>query len=321
MSHRPLLASKFALIGAVAVLVVAEGGIRLAGESLPEPVLWPSIEADIKVEQMNESAYRSTQVVFLGDSTMESGVDPSRLREFGVLLSSYNASLPWSTPLSMEIWYGQVVAPRLEPELLYVGLVPPSAQTGREGDVLYQGLLTALNSQEESLAEALAAWSELYRRRTLIRDLPVILRREKAVDLELITEFGFQSGYLRGAIAAEVGTVPAIDHSENPLSDDNAAALGRLISAAAQDHVQVVLVVEPFPCPVNAGDCVERFTNSAFYRSLEAVAAAEEVPILNAMQESWPESLFVDDRHLNSEGVDRFQRLVADSIAAIGLPN
>jgi len=319
--RRPILASRIAFVGAVAVLVLAEGGIRLAGAALPEPVLWPSIEADIKVEQMNESVHRPTQVVFLGDSTMESGVDPSRLGELGVAVSSYNASLPWSTPLSMEVWYGEVVAPRLEPDLLYVGLVPPSAQTGREEDVLYQGLLTALNSQKESLTRTLAGWSELYRRRTLIRDLPVILRREKAADLELITEFGFQSGYLRGAIAAEVGPVPAIDHSENPLSDDNAAALGRLISAAAQEDVQVVLVVEPFPCPANAGDCVERFANSAFYRGLEALAAAQQVPILNALQEVWPESLFVDDRHLNSEGVDRFQGLVANSITALGLPD
>lgn len=306
--------SRIALVGAVAVLVLAEGGIRLAGSALPDPVLWPSIEADIKVEQMDQPAHRSSKVVFLGDSTMESGVDPARLQEFGVGMSSYNASLPWSTPLSMEVWYGEVVEPRLEPDLLYVGLVPPSLLTGREEDVLLQGLLTALNSQEESLLRTIAGWSELYRRRTLIRDLPVILRREKVADLGLITEFGFQAGYLRGAIAADVGNVPAIDYSENPLSHDNQGALERLIRSAAQQDVQVVLVVEPFPCPANTGECVERFVNSTFYTGLQTLAAAQEVPILNAMQEAWPESLFVDDRHLNSEGVDRFQRLIANSI-------
>jgi hypothetical protein len=39
------------------------------------------------------------------------------------------------------------------------------------------------------------------------------------------------------------------------------------------------------------------------------------------MEEVWPETLFVDDRHLNSKGVDRFQGLVADSITALGLPD
>jgi hypothetical protein len=145
----------------------------------------------------------------------------------------------------------------------------------------------------------------------------VVLRREQVAELDLITSLGFQAGYLEGAIVAQ-GGARAIDHIESQMSPDNEAALGRLIRAAALQEVQVVLVVEPFPCPVDTNDCVAGFLRSAFYRDLQALADDQEVPLLNALQEPWPESLFVDDRHLNTHGVDRFQRLVANSIADLG---
>lgn len=310
--------TKMAFVGAVVVLAVTEVGLRVLASALPDPVLWPSIEADIKVEQMSQPARRPTQIVFLGDSTMEAGVDPSRLHEFGVEASSYNAALPWSTPLSMEVWFAEVIRPLLNPEIIYVGLAPPSGLNIREGDVLYQGLLTAIRSQEASWVGAVAGWSELYKRRTLVRDLPVIFRRDRVVELGLISTMGFQTGYLRGAIAADGGGVPAIENTSRQMSEDDQAALERLIRSAAQAHVQVVLVVEPFPCPADAGECVERFLSSTFYGGLKALADAQEVLLLNAMQEPWPDSLFVDDRHLNAAGVDRFQRLMANSIADLG---
>ncbi|MEX2622539.1 MAG: hypothetical protein WD651_02315 [Acidimicrobiia bacterium] len=310
--------TSMAFVGVVVVLATTEVGLRVLGSALPDPVLWPSIEADIKVDQMSQPAYRPTRVVFMGDSTMESGVDPSRLHEFGVEDSSYNAALPWSTPLSMEVWFGEVVRPLLDPEIIYVGLAPPSGLNTREGDILYQGLLTAIRSQEESWVGAVAGWSELYKKRTLVRDLPVIFRRERVVELGLISTLGFQTGYLWGAIAAAEGGVPAIENTNRQMSEADKAALERLIRSAAQAHVQLVLVVEPFPCPADAGECVERFLSSTFYRGVEALANAQEVPLLNVMQEPWPEGLFVDDRHLNAAGVDRFQRLVANSMADLG---
>lgn len=111
------------LVVMLAVCGALEVGVRVIDDRLPEPLVWPSFEAQRKVDQMDQRAGQPVDVVFLGTSMMNAGVIPSLfVSTAGADISAYNASLSSGRPELMEFWSLHVVVPRLHPRLVVIGV-------------------------------------------------------------------------------------------------------------------------------------------------------------------------------------------------------
>src|ERR1700759_3223755 len=68
------------LVVALAVLCLAEIGVRARADALPEPQLWPSPEQTNKVDQINALAAKGgASLIGIGSSTVDAAFDPARL--------------------------------------------------------------------------------------------------------------------------------------------------------------------------------------------------------------------------------------------------
>ena len=96
------------LTGVLVALVTAELLIRVVGPQMPDQSLWPTVETDLKSHQLVDLKTEPT-LLLLGSSISEAAVDPVILESLTGLSSIYNSAMPFSSPLSMEIWLEEVV--------------------------------------------------------------------------------------------------------------------------------------------------------------------------------------------------------------------
>ncbi len=307
-------------LGIVAVallvtLVSAEVGVRMLGGRLPDPSPWPSLESEVKATLVG-TVSAQIDVVLVGDSTMESGVDPARLRS-RVGIEAFNAAIPFSTPLAMEAWLEEVVLARLQPRVVVIGLGFDPAQTAADDDPLRR----ALDADEDGgVWEMLGRYSELVRRRRQLRDWPETLRTVRALESNTWTAEGFQTGYLRGTIRSVNEVEDPARQASATMSADNVAALSRLGRHLTEEGIAVVVVMEPVRCPNEA--CRVAVVTSPYHRQVSAVARRLGVGFLDTNTRRWGPELFVDDLHLTAEGVQRFTdevgRIVTSPMATVG---
>ncbi|GEM_PF-4503593 len=306
------LRERWVVVGAMLVILgAAEFGVRSIGSSLPEPTGLPSVESRVKATLLRDVPAR-LDVVLLGDSVMEGGVDPARLRSrFG--LEAFNAAVPFSTPLAMERWIDVVLA-RTRPRLVVVGLgFDPSVTT--LGD---DPLRLALEREPDTgVWELLGRHSELVRRRRQLRDWSDTLRDVRALEAGTWTSRGFQRGYLDGTIRSVATVEEPASAAGGRMTRDNEEALGRLVQRLVEEGIDVVVVMEPIRCDTEA--CRRRLVDSPYHRQVFAVADRTGASYLDTNVERWDPGLFVDALHLTGAGVERLTdavgRLVEDHLS------
>lgn len=287
----------------VATLLAAEIIARLLGPTLPDPSPWPSLESEVKATLVGQAA-GSGGLVLVGDSTMESGVDPARLR-VRHRLEAFNAAIPFSTPLSMEPWLTDLVMPALRPRTVVIGLGFDPPQTTTESDPLRGALLRSSDSGVWALLER---GSELVRRRRQFREWPETLRAIQALRAHTWRSDGFQTGYLQGRIHAVANVDDPASAAGSPMSSENVAALGRIVRRLEEGGVEVAIVMEPVRCETER--CRRLLVESEFHRQVRRLAADWGVAFLDVNDERWSPDLFVDGLHLTAPGVERFTDLV-----------
>ncbi len=293
----------------VLTLLGAELGVRILGDRLPDPSPWPSLESQVKATLL-EAAPSRVDLVAVGDSTMEGGVDPGRLRaRFGI--EAFNAAIPFSTPLAMEPWLEDVVLSRLHPRTVVIGLGFDPPQTTAETDPLRRALA---ENPDEGVWQVLARHSELVRRRRQLRDWPETLRALRAVESGTWTVEGFQTGYARRTIRSLNRVQDPAQRASVPMSDDNAASLARLVRYLTREGISVVVVMEPIRCPTEA--CRAGVVDSPFHRQVSDTARRLGVGFVDTNVERWGPEWFVDDLHLTEAGVERFTDVIAQVVTS-----
>ena len=115
---------RVAVLAILVVLVGLEAGARALDERLPEPLVWHSFETQRKVEQIDAlAAAEGVDVAFVGTSMVNAAVIPSVFEEAaGGDVSAYNAGLSSGIPRLIEQWTLHLVVPRLDPELVVIGV-------------------------------------------------------------------------------------------------------------------------------------------------------------------------------------------------------
>ena len=321
-----------ALLVVAAVILLAEVGARALSPRLPDPVTWDNPFTQAKVGQMEEEG--SADVVFLGSSVVNVGIDPARATA-GTGRSGYNAALPGSTPILWRAWAADAVIPLLCPAVVVIGVTPRDYNdhdTGNRGALdqylsspgrlLHLGEAGFGDRAESAVSSrfTLAADRSLLRQpANVVRwllDLPVDDRR----DSELTGDgrfFGFD------------------DHNFERKPDRRRRlrsgafrdfAVGGLEEGALRGLIGDVLATGAVPVivemPVLEAELVSLLPGgeadmAAFRAGLDRVATLTGHPVLRFPDLHDRKRLFADEYHLNGAGVTRVSDRLAEELRSL----
>lgn len=287
-------------IGIVAMVVLAEMVMRIVGPQMPEASIWPTVETDIKSEQLTELG-TEPELLLIGTSATEAALDPVRLEAL-TGLSAYNSAFPFSSPLSHEIWLNEVVPADWAPRLLVIGMQPSPPDEIATG-LMVEGLQKAVRDR---VVGDLFGWSALARRRGVLADWDQLSSWDHLEKSGYMTSLGHQTGYYDRLITSEASEVSA---GRNELSAEQTAALGRIIQSSRDAGLEVVILVEPV-----FGMRSSRADTAAYISWLEEQARSWGIPVWNAHDLEWDDELWADEHHFNRAGTEAFTRYVATLI-------
>jgi hypothetical protein len=311
-----------ALAVAVVVFLAAEGAARVLEPRLGEPVLWGDLETQWKVEQMDHLASEGgADVVFFGSSIVNAGLDPELYAERsppGTVV--YNAALNATSPHLLELWATEIVLPRLQPQLVIIGLssrelndngISQAEQYGRYVGSIGRAFEIDQPNVPQRLDRALSEMSVLMRLRSeLRRPFSVFnqLRGTTVQNLQLtdqgaVTRLRTIEYHIADVFRERTVDKDLVDYEIGGLE---VGALSRLIDAIRATGADVLLV----DMPVVEADYAPMHPNGQTdldeYRAVLADFAADRaVPLTTPGNNPWPSGDFADPLHLNQSGVDR----------------
>jgi hypothetical protein len=293
------------VIGALSALLLAEAGARVVLEDLPDAREWPTPETEIKNAQLVRLSREGVDldVVFVGSSAVEAGVDPDRLRERTGLLA-YNAALPFSTALSNEFWLRRFVLPLTHPDTVVIGLSVWAHGSPVEDDLLATGLQAVASREGSGMGLAIVD------RRRQLRSWSDSAMRLDQLRSGVFTALGHQTAYYDMSIAHDEG--PRFVGSETAqMAESDLAALRRTIKMLDDQSIEVVLFLEPVGCPPKVAAC-SRFS-VADHPGL-ALASEFDLEVIDAASQPWPSGFYADTAHFNRSGTEALTDFVARAL-------
>jgi hypothetical protein len=267
---------------------------------MPDPSSWPSVETDLKSQQMADLEAAPT-LVLLGSSVTEAAVDPAMLEEITGLSLPYNSALPFSSPLSTEIWLNQVVLPTVAPELIVFG-VPIWPSHGESEGALGRGIERA--ASPPTVVDVLG-WSALVGKRGVLADWDRLIQRESLKSSGFWTELGHQTGYYDQSDGSLEGRFPPF--GEPAMSPEQTDALERMILSSQQRGTNVVLLLEPGRFPDGAAEV----DTVAYISWLEDRASEWGIEFWDTYSIEWEAAFFADEAHFNRRGTEAFTHYLA----------
>jgi hypothetical protein len=296
----------------LAPLVCAEIALRALAPSLPSPDPWPSVGLEVKAEYAERLVADETDVLFLGSSVSEAGIDPDQLlADHGI--SAFNAAGPYSTPVGMRRWLDHSLWP-LEPATIVIGLSIWGAPDTQENDVLANGF-DAL-ADHERRRDSILGRSEFWSRRGQLRDLVGLL--SDSVNSASYTERGHLTIYrnqLRQTEEDLRGGTPFPGFSA-----DNEAALVEIVAEAQRRGSRVVLLLEPGGCPSVLPGCANPDSERLALATVADMAESLGVELINGRDLDTPDDWYADSAHFNARGTARFTAFIGDALQAMTTP-
>lgn len=107
-------------LGFLVVVLLLEGGARLLAPHIPGQLLWDNQFTQDKADQIDRAG--QVDIVFIGSSVVNAGIDPGLVGEESRFSSGYNAAIPSITPSTWKIWSRDLVWPDLCPEVVVIGI-------------------------------------------------------------------------------------------------------------------------------------------------------------------------------------------------------
>jgi len=108
------------ILGFLAVVLLLEGGARLLAPHIPGQLLWDNQFTQDKADQIGRAG--QVDVVFVGSSVVNAGIDSGFVAEKSRFSSGYNAGIPSTTPSTWRAWSRDLVWPDLCPEVVVIGI-------------------------------------------------------------------------------------------------------------------------------------------------------------------------------------------------------
>ena len=344
--HDPRYTVVRALCILLAVLTAAEMLVSPIAPYFPAGIVDQPGEVARKRQQLDLLAGQPLDVLFMGDSIMDSAGDPTvfadRSRHFA---TAYNGAL-LGAPFSGQIsWLGRVVLPRVKPRLI-VELVSPFAiaapdADGAAGKVLDDNIETAIDRSEPSwwrdLDRSASDVSYLVRHRHALRqptvvwtatrsmmagDEPTAGRRNPIRDKlaapgywdQHVSSGGrytdFNSLFLPPRFDTNV-IAPAL------AAEPNYGAFQRLLDYERESGAQVVVVIAPIAIGAYTASGVDLDRWRAIARGIEAHARELGASTIDLTDAGFMRPEFNDYLHLNDRGSLRFSAEIARRIDAL----
>jgi len=295
---KTLKAIAVTFLGLAIALSFSEVSLRLFGEALPASSRWPSAAAELKDSQLNlDNDY---DVIFLGSSITEAAINPGLLPE-----SSYNAALPFSTPISNNIWLEHEFG-ELNGTLVILG-IPAWPFHGSFADDPLAGGIEFAADHSHSVLEGIA----LYQFRGVLADW--FLRRSRTLTIKSgsWTERGHQTSYYERSGDTLEGRFPP--YGAPQLSSEHMAAVKEIAALVAQRGGTLILMVEPGRYPGR----VSSEALSQYLTSLGALASELEIEFWDTYSVGWDQNLYADEAHFNEAGTVRFTDFIANLLSQV----
>lgn len=331
-----------ALVGAASlvVLLLAEGTVRLISGHLPPPTSGDTQELVIKKEQMEALAEQGqVEVAFLGNSTMDAGLDATRFGQTSTAFdTAYNAAL-LGIPLDTQArWFGEVVLPILDPQVVVLGMNPvdvlQSYYTEGELAVVNASFHSRFREIEQGPAAAInrVAYDDSYLiryRGSLRAPFHVV---EAAWNTATFQEpqgiWSRPDGFFDRNVAADGASLlyrgrtfdgevsdKLVDDLQRTLDSDlREGRIDRLVDQVEEAGHDPVVVIPPVSLSILSQHGIE----AARWREVAAQIASEaqrrDVPVVDFSTVDYPDSAFSDPMHLNAAGTERFTDELAAAI-------
>lgn len=313
---------------ALTVVVAAEAGAEALDPRLPLPRTWHSVEADVKVSQMDDLGH--VDLALIGASVVNGGVDPAIVGD-RLGRTVYNAGLSAGFVPITSLWAEEVVIPRLGPDVLVLGLISFDLHD-HQSHALFEDALRESPGGREALGSrgllggignTLQEASALWRHRRSLRSPSTVLDALQGDVARLEPEFGpigpFGRAHYGGEAPSSADAAPEAE-SGLPvgrwrLDTDLVSRVRSLIRRAAADGAATVLVSMPV-----SQRYVDRHPNGdadqqAFRAALGGLARDEGVPLID-MDVMRDPARYLDHVHLDDDAAVEFSEVLAVALAA-----
>lgn len=312
--HHSTMRRAFTVLGVViAVLAVADLGLRAMGDRIPDPVEWGSPYTQERAEALETIG--NVDLAVLGSSVAGASIQADELTD-GV---GYNAALPGMAPRVWLPWFRDVVADA-DPETL---VVTTDIRFFFDYDARASGELTSYlespGRQREvagpNLSDRVAEVWELYRLRSRLREPDRLLAALTGIgDLGdwrpvRVSEDGRHLGFAGATYDPQPGWLDtlAAEWRAGRLGGDEAAAIRTIVAEAVERDIDVVLVLTPAMWSELDDALPNGEADIATYEAtVRAIGAEFDVPVLEFPQFDDRPAYYADYYHMNELGSDRF---------------
>lgn len=325
------------------VLVVAEGYVRLIAAYLPPPTTPGAGEVAFKKSRLEQlGAAGGVSVVFMGDSMMDSALDPAVfLQHAPSAPSAYNASLQGSRLTTQQQWAHEIVLPAVRPKVVLQAVNPTLVSTlGTSADQLgvYDAILAAnIRSVRgdiwQNATEAASEHVYLVRYRDALRR-PGVLggatvnrftggqefpqpARPPGFWERTLTPAGQVTEYADGQ-AARTGPDGLITNIRIMLeSSRDFTPMNSITSRYKSAGVQTVVVIQPVAFDIMTASGLDVAPWKAAAADIRRRAEAEGLPVIDFSDTPYTRDHFFDPLHLNAKGSARFSTELAQRYEAL----
>ena len=317
----------------VGLLLILEGALHVLEPFLPSPLDWPIANMQAKFEQMTDLADDGQQVdiAFVGSSVVFNGIDPVAFTNASTGIVGYNAAIAGAiSPRSWRWWTNEVVLPRLQSEIVVIGVASVDLNSG-VADVFW-GPLTRSRGFGRVETNTETSWGSrledeldqriaLFRLRTILREpLRIVVRFGKGDSTAL--DIG---PYGTGPVAGKIEPYELTESGKRRIKEGeledfrlqgpDLEELEGLVEDLQSQGVGVVLLNMPV-----TDDYIALHPNglrdyTRYLGELTDLARRRDIRFLDFGREVSSLDLFRDPTHLNPTGAARFSRVVAEAMA------
>lgn len=293
--------------GLITALLIGELAMRVLDPAVPPPSRWPSAETQVKDGQLAKLA-QGVEVVFLGSSVTEAAIDPELLETLAGTETVYNAALPFSSPLSDEVWLTDVVLDHVQPSIVVMGVTSWPAHSSVGNDPMRRAI-------EDATApvpiDRVSQRSALVGNKGVLSDWDERADRQRLSTSELWTDLGHQTGYYDRAPQSLIGRFPPF--GDPHMSPDNLDAFTETVRVLQRADIEVVLMIEPgqFPGEVSDADI------ELYLTSIKELGRELGVPVWDTYTRGWDPDYYVDEAHFNRDGTVAFTAYIAELIGGL----
>jgi hypothetical protein len=294
-------------LGVISALLIGEVSLRVVEARIPMSTTWPSPETHVKSAQLANLG-QDVEILFLGSSITEAAVDPALLMALTGSGLAYNSALPFSSPLSNELWLDEVALAYVSPSTVIIGVPAWPTHSTSEDDTLQNGIQQSLAGIATPTATSSLA---LARSKGVLADWEQRSVGVRLSESGLWTDLGHMTGYYESSGGTLAGRFPP--YGAPTMSSDNLAALTRTVSALTQEGIEVVVMIEPGSYPGQFSDSEVE----SYLTSIRDFGHEMGIPVWDTYSVGWDSRYHADEAHFNREGTIAFTTYLAGLVSEL----